>query len=144
MVGRSAGTRVTVAIDWDDTLVGYKKYEPVGDWLPGAVDALRELRRRRLTIVIHSCRANYDEGRAEILAKLAEIGMHESSRLRIAEGKPLAVLYIDDRGHQFDGDWSKALIHAAAASFDWTPGPQAKRSKGIEAYVRHKEALRAK
>lgn len=99
----------SVAIDWDDTLVGYKKYGTPKEWLPGAVDALRRFRRQGYDIVIHSCRANWPEGREEIRAKLASIKFHESSRLVIAE-KPLAVAYIDDRAVAFDGDWSKIRV----------------------------------
>lgn len=95
----------TVCIDFDDTLVGYKKYGTPGEWLPGACAALRFFRKKRYTIVIHSCRAQWPEGRAAIVAKMKEIGFNESGRFRIEE-KPLAVCYIDDRAREFKGDWS--------------------------------------
>lgn len=99
----------TVAIDWDDTLVGYKKH-PAGEWLPGAQEALYQLLRRH-DVVIHSCRANWDEGYDEIVAALAVAGFALSRRLSIhaSTGKPLAFAYVDDHGVAFDGDWPAAL-----------------------------------
>jgi hypothetical protein len=101
----------TVCIDFDDTLVGYKKFGTPGEWLPGAVESLRFFRKKKFTIVIHSCRAQWPEGRREIEDKLKEIGFRESSRFRIEE-KPLAVAYIDDRAHAFAGDWSAIDLEA--------------------------------
>jgi len=87
-----------VAIDWDDTLVTN------GDWLPGAERALIGLRRARYEIIIHSCRAAWPEGRAEIEAKLASARL---SGLRL-EAKPDALAYIDNRAIHFD-DWVTVL-----------------------------------
>lgn len=97
----------TIAIDWDDTLVGYRKYGEPGEWLEGAINAIRVLRKRGFTVVIHSCRTNWPEGREEIAAKLASVGLKESSKLKIHDGpgKPLAVAYVDDRAIEFANDW---------------------------------------
>lgn len=102
----------TVCVDWDDTLVGYKKYGEPGEWLPGATLALRKFKRAGFTVVIHSCRALWPEGRAEIEGKLREANLRLGSRLKIHDelGKPLAVAYIDDRGVRFDGDWSELNV----------------------------------
>ena len=109
----------SVVIDFDDTLVGYRKF-PEGEWIPGALDALRALRRRRYTIVIHSARANFEGGYEQIRDKLATAGFKESSRLKIHTNgpKPLGVAYVDDRAVAFDGDWPGALrkVRALAAS----------------------------
>jgi hypothetical protein len=101
----------TVCIDWDDTLVGYKKHGVHGDWLPGAQDALRFLKRRGYTVIIHSCRANWPEGLAEITGLLEAAGFKLGSRLSIhtGAGKPLGVAYIDDRAIPFAGDWAPVL-----------------------------------
>jgi hypothetical protein len=100
----------SVAIDFDDTLVGYKKY-PRGEWLPGAKLALKRLKRRGYTIVIHSCRLSWPEGRQEVIGILEAAGFQLGSRLKLHDGpgKPLAVAYVDDRGVHFDGDWPAAL-----------------------------------
>lgn len=97
----------TVAIDFDDTLVGYKKYGTPGEWLPGACEALRFFRNHDYSIIIHSCRASWPEGRAEIVAKLKTIGFTEGAGSRMSiEPKPYADMYIDDKGVHFTGEWS--------------------------------------
>ena len=96
-------SKPTILFDWDDTLVGWKKYGEKGEWLDGAQDVLLALRRTH-DLGIHSCRASWDGGREEIRVKLAEIGLV----LPIYE-KPLAHLYVDDRGFRFDGDYSDLL-----------------------------------
>ena len=99
----------TVCCDWDDTLCGYKKHPP--GWLPGAKEALYTLKRLGLTVVIHSCRANWPEGLAEIETTLAEAGFRLNSKLKIhtGPGKPQGIAYIDDRAVRFDGNWGAAL-----------------------------------
>ena len=96
----------TVAIDWDHTLV------QDGGWLPGAERALLGLRRHRYRLVIHSSRARFPEGKVEIAAKLASLGFREGE-VEI-EAKPDAIVYIDDRGYRFTGDWAAALRHLRA------------------------------
>lgn len=97
----------TVCIDWDDTLVGYKKFGEPGEWLPDACAALRFFKKHGWTVVIHSCRASWPEGLAEIRAKLLTIGVRESARVKIhtEPGKPLAMAYIDDRGLRYEENW---------------------------------------
>lgn len=107
----------TVCIDWDDTLVGYKKYGEPGEWLEGACAALRWFKKRGYTVVIHSCRTNWPEGLAEIESKLRVSGFHVGSKLKIhtGPGKPLAVYYIDDRAVPFANDWAVLLGQMEAA-----------------------------
>ena len=97
----------------------------MGDWLPGAVDALKRLSELG-TVVIHSCRVAPFEfhmpGREvvwrdevetadEILnvkGMLFEVGL-ENIEVWTRPYKPPALIYIDDRGYRFDGDWAKAV-----------------------------------
>lgn len=80
-----------LCVDWDSTCV-----DGDGDWLPGALDGLRWLRRAKHKVVIHSARANYDMGRSEIEAKLAK----HLLPFRVA-AKPDADLYVDDKALKF-------------------------------------------
>lgn len=90
-----------IAVDWDDTLVDAKTQE----WLPGAREALKALRRRGHKLLILSARASWDGGRDQIAAKLASVGIRDVA----IHAKPTADLFIDDRAIEFHGDWSQVL-----------------------------------
>lgn len=90
------GAVVKACVDYDHTLVDGEK-----EWLPGAKDGLRWLRRQGYEVVIHSSRANWDGGVEEIRAKLATATF---KTVRI-EPKPLADLYIGDNYLNLDGGW---------------------------------------
>jgi len=105
----------TIAIDWDDTLVGCKKYGTPGEWLPGAQNALRALLRSGRDVIVHSCRANFAAGEREIFNKLYDGGFGndlQKGRLSVwcDEGKPLAMVYLDDRALRFEGDWTDLVL----------------------------------
>lgn len=85
----------TVAVDWDGVLVGGGQ-----EWLPGAVDGLHALARRH-KVIVHTCRANWPEGRQSVLSRLAEAGF---SSLDVYP-KPEAAVYLDDRALRFTGSW---------------------------------------
>lgn len=80
-----------LAIDWDGTLV-----DAEGDWLPGALDALRWLKRAGHIVIIHSARASWEGGRAEIQAKLDSVKLPFK-----IEAKPRADAYIDNNTIQY-------------------------------------------
>lgn len=83
--------------------------------MPGAVEALRTLTMGKKKIVIHSCRSLYPEGYTRIQEKITEIGLHCYPHLEFwaKEGKPIADLYVDDKGFRFEGDWGAVLRHPA-------------------------------
>lgn len=93
--------KAIVAVDWDGTVVDNED-----QFLPGAVEALKTLLRRN-TVIIHSCRGNYFEGALLIKEALASAGI-TSIEVWAAPGKPIADIYIDDRGYHFT-DWTKTL-----------------------------------
>jgi hypothetical protein len=84
-----------IAIDWDNTLMSGE------EWLPGAKDALKRLREEGHKIVIHSC--NNEDW---IQRNLNEAGIIVDV-VWTKFGKPLADLYVDDKGYHFpyNGNW---------------------------------------
>lgn len=106
------------AVDWDATCVALKPFPDMGDWLPGAPEALHALCRVG-TPVIYSCRvAEFEQDEStprdpteevdKIRAKLREHGL-ESLEIWTRTYKPPAAAYIDDKGVHFDGDWNATL-----------------------------------
>lgn len=91
----------TIAVDWDGTLV-----DKDDSFLPGALDALRQL-TKSAKVIIHSCRGTYYEGAVWIKGRLSEEGI--DAEVWTAPGKPLADIYVDDRGLRFT-NWEETLV----------------------------------
>lgn len=89
-----------IAIDWDATLVDTETQE----WLPGALNAVRQLRRQGHRLIIHSARARSQWGEDQIRSKLGPM----LADIQI-EAKPKADIYLDNQGLRFNGDWSAAV-----------------------------------
>lgn len=90
---------MVVACDWDQTLVDTKSQE----WLPGAQQAVRRMLHAGHTVIVHTCRANWPEGVAQVRHKLSAAGL--PVEVWTDAGKPAADLYVDDRAVHFGGDW---------------------------------------
>jgi hypothetical protein len=90
----------TLALDWDDTLVGRASKQ----WQPEALRALKLLLRSGNTVIVHSCRLGWPQGRDEIVAKLREERLAHLVRL---EPKPYADFYVDDKARL--PDWPALL-----------------------------------
>lgn len=89
-----------VAFDWDDCLVDVATKL----WLPGSRSAIEDVRARGYEPFVHTCRANWAEGRAEVEALLREAHLD----LEIV-AKPEARFYVDDRALEFAGNWRQTL-----------------------------------
>lgn len=89
-----------LAIDWDNTLMSGRT------WLPGAQDALKRLSELGHRVIIWSCNE-----RNWIEKNLEEAGIVVDWVCRKDDGKPVADLYIDDKGYHFpyNGDWNEDL-----------------------------------
>ena len=96
---------MTFAIDWDNT--SHDTLHPVegrrlGPPLPGAAEALRRLHAAGHRICIHSC------GRASVIADWMQYYNIPYDGIWQGEGKPVADLYIDDRGYCFT-TWERTM-----------------------------------
>jgi hypothetical protein len=118
--------RPIIAVDWDGTCVE-QKWPAQGDWLPGAVKALKRL-VKDYRVLIYTTRivgvSYYDwnevlpresvQGEIKYIrrmldeAGLEEVGIFESYPGGIP-GKLSAAAYIDDKAVPFNGSWIAAL-----------------------------------
>lgn len=102
-------SKKTIALDFDGVLHSYKsgwtgnipKDEPVD----GSLNFVKKL-LENYNVIIFSSRAKTKEGKDGIKQWLSE---HEFPSLEVSFEKPEAVLYIDDRGFRFTGDFEKVL-----------------------------------
>ncbi len=101
-----------VCVDLDGTIC---ELSPDGDYararpLPGAREALRELRRRGAYIIIYTARRmrTHNGDLAKVCADIGDLTVswlkeHDIPYDEIIFGKPYANVYIDDLGHRFTG-----------------------------------------
>ena len=101
----------TVALDFDGVIYSYESgWQDEEYYLPDppvqnarwAINRLRESHR----VVIHSTRCKTEKGRKTIEEWLKK---HDIVVDEISEHKPIAYVYVDDRGLKFDGDWIRIV-----------------------------------
>lgn len=100
----------TIAIDFDGVIHQYSKgwqngeiYDPP---MEGALDAVKKLASNN-KLVIFSTRANEWHNQLEMAAWLTEHGFMDYIE-KVTSNKPIAHIYIDDRGLRFH-DWSNTM-----------------------------------
>ena len=91
----------TVAIDYDGTLVEDIHPATNGSAMFGAPTVTHLLRRDGWEILIFTCRPSHQRKEIEENLKMRGIVFDHISFY----GKPVASLYIDDKGFRFEGDW---------------------------------------
>ena len=112
-----------IAVDWDSTLCE-EVWPAMGDWLPGAKEALYRLAHTYDEVVIHTLRVapfeideetprNPSDQYAAIQKKLAEARMPLNVWVWDRPYKPPAEFYVDDRAIRFEGDWDAVLAKIA-------------------------------
>ena len=99
----------TIAVDFDGVIHSYKSGwtgpVPTDPPVDGALDFIHFLEEKGYEVVIFSSRAKTKAGAKETEKWLSE---HRFPKLKVCYEKPEALLYIDDRGFRFTGDFSKA------------------------------------
>lgn len=122
------------AVDWDGTCVE-DAWPAMGDWLPGAIDALKHLSSLG-SVTIWSCRTNpvyRDLTPRPIGESVAEVNaireMLDKAGLRTVDihdhklGKPSADFYIDNKALRYTGrnrSW-KVLLERINTRMEYTP-----------------------
>ena len=99
----------TIAIDFDETIVEFPRNPSPGARanstskpMPGARDAINLLREQGHKIIIHSC------NRAAYIEQVLNDNDIRYDSIWTKEGKPVASIYLDDRGLRFY-DWEQAV-----------------------------------
>jgi hypothetical protein len=119
--------------EWDNQFVPYGQTKGTGGWLGGAREALEQLLEQGHRVVLHSCRATWEDGggteaceeflRSGGFVPVRVVGqeMAEGPHVRdlapherqvgvwVGVGKPVAHWYVDDRAVEFRGQWSVTL-----------------------------------
>lgn len=97
--------QATVCLDFDGVLHRYSKgwhdgtiYDPP---VEGAVSAVQTL-AEKYRLVISTCRLDIS-GVSEWVVR------HFGLYLPVTNAKPVAAVYVDDRGLHFDGSWARAV-----------------------------------
>ena len=100
-----------LAVDFDGTIIvegsGLSRERLSKPAVAGAVDAIRRLNAEGWRIVVFSCRARDEQGRAQITNWLTRYGLVVLVE-DITAQKPWAKHYIDDRAIAFD-NWASVL-----------------------------------
>jgi len=105
----------TIIVDFDGTLCKFA-FPDVGEYQPGAREALQTLKNKGYKIVIHSVRtATYwgmESQAKHIQAITAFLEENEIpyDEILLSCDKPIAMAYIDDRGISYKGNWKKTLL----------------------------------
>lgn len=106
----------TICIDFDGVISSYFSWQgrgKFGDILPGCKEAMLRLKAEGWVIIIYTTRSELD-----LIGKYLYDGgiifdsinyNPENAELGCNLGKPLADVYLDDRGVCFTGSWEKAL-----------------------------------
>lgn len=95
----------TVAIDFDGVLAdyhGWKEKDVLDPPAPGALKFVKRALAEGYRVVVHTTRRP-----SRIEGWLAVWGF--PPEITVTNDKPMAMVYIDDRGFRFDGDWDAAF-----------------------------------
>lgn len=100
----------TVCVDFDGVLAqydGWKGEAVLGDPAPGALDFVRRLLTEHYRVIVHTTR-DCEQIRRWLREHGLQVWVDETCELQVWNEKPPALVYIDDRGFRFTGDWEAA------------------------------------
>ena len=109
---------MAVCIDFDGVIAEFSDHiEELGDPICGGAEAIRELKDLGYKIIIHTARPSNNDHIKKIEEYLTSHDIpfdeiNKNSDCPWDSVKPLADLYIDDRGLRFEGCWNSALKQA--------------------------------
>lgn len=100
----------TIALDFDGVIHSYtspwtEAYEIHDPPVEGAIDFIRECQKEGWNVAIFSSRSHQWQGKSAMKNFLLDNGMSrkEINQIDFPDHKPPCVLFIDDRGYQFNG-----------------------------------------
>lgn len=100
------GLGMIVAVDFDDTLCdssNIKEGKQMGEPIPGAIAAMKELKGKGYIVVVHTVRGDRPK-HVEDWLKYYGCPFDVVTNIKVP-----AMVYIDDRALRFNGDWLDTL-----------------------------------
>lgn len=118
----------TVAVDFDGTLVT-NAWPDIGEWQPGAVEAMNRLHEKGIHLVVHTARIApvdpWGERRlpSEVFAEIQDVRLKLDQAgltfmpIHTDPWKPGATVYVDDKAERYTGrpgSWDKMVTKLLA------------------------------
>ncbi len=113
----------TLCLDFDGVIHGYQSGWKGAHIIPdmpvnGTKEAIAKL-RENWKVVVYSSRSGQEGGKVAMKEWLDKHGIEVDE---LADHKPPAFIYVDDRGVTFNGDWDKC-IHEINTFIHWQKLP---------------------
>ena len=105
----------TICIDIDGTIVHYEDWKGdyhFGSIVPGAIEAMKELKSQGWYIIIYTTRGNKSAVESFLNCNgipFDSINENPHQPENAKGGKPIADVYLDDRAVTFEGNWGKTV-----------------------------------
>lgn len=126
------GGKLTICLDFDGVIhsyaSGWQGIDTVADDVVDGFFEWADEAAKHFRLVVYSARSRESRGIAAMVRwmaaqrdrwRAAGNSSPEEAALEYASEKPKAFLYVDDRAHCFDGDWSKLTPEAIKAFKPW-------------------------
>lgn len=107
-----------ICVDFDGVIAEFADdIQEFGRLIPGAPEAISELKALGYRIIIHTARPSHQDHKERLCGYLHAHGIpfdeiNTNSHCAWESAKPVADLYIDDRALRFEGDWAHTVAAA--------------------------------